>query len=541
MTNVYHLLKTAGIPMVLLAASLGSPLASQAQYTPGNLVVLRVGDGVNSLTAASAATYLDEYTPAGGLQNSIMLNASGTENKLTNSGSSTSEGILTLSADGRYLLTAGYNAEVGTASVNTTSSATVARTVARIDGSRNADISTALPNAYSGGTIRGVASTNGTGFFLSGSNAGVRYATLGATTSSGISTTITNARAVRVYRNRVYFSTGTGTTPGIYVLDLASNTASGQTATSFLPTGSGANSASPYGFVLFDRDPSVPGFDAAYVADDGVGSPTPGIQKWSFDGTTWTMQGLAIGTAYRGLTGTLNPDGSVTLYATTNTSAGGNQLVSVTDASAYNTAPSTLTVTSRATAVPRAAFRGVEFAPGTAVVLPVVLTSFGASRTAGSGVRLHWATASEKNSARFEVQRSLDGHTFATVASVAAAGSSLLPRTYAAVDGPAPAATLYYRLQQIDQDGTTNYSAVVPLAPAAEVQFTPYPNPSRDMVTVAPATATGQLAEVRDLHGRLVHATRLAPDGQLSLAGLAVGTYALLLDGHFRQLLTKTE
>jgi hypothetical protein len=73
------------------------------------------------------------------------------------------------------------------------------------------------------------------------------------------------------------------------------------------------------------------------------------------------------------------------------------------------------------------------------------------------------------------------------------------------------------------------------------VQFAPYPNPRRDMVTVAPATATGQLAEVRDLHGRLVRATRLAPDGQLSLAGLAVGTYALLLDGHFRQLLTKTE
>jgi hypothetical protein len=59
-------------------------------------------------------------------------------------------------------------------------------------------------------------------------------------------------------------------------------------------------------------------------------------------------------------------------------------------------------------------------------------------------------------------------------------------------------------------------------------------------VTVATGAA-GQLAEVRDLHGRLVRATRLAPDGQLSLAGLAAGTYALLLDGHFRQLLTKLD
>jgi len=539
MTNVYQLLSNTSL-MVVLLAGLSNPLASQAQYTPGNLVVLRVGDGINSLTTASAATYLDEYTPAGVLQSSVMLNASGTANKLTNSGSSTSEGILTLSADGRYLLAAGYNAEVGTASVGTTTSAAVARTVARVDAGRNADISTTLPNAYSGGNIRGAASADGSGFFLSGSNAGVRYATMGAATSSSISTTVTNSRAVRVYRNRVYFSTGTGTTPGIYVLDLASNTTSGQTATPFLTTGSGANSASPYGFVLFDRDPNIPGFDAAYVADDGVGSSTPGIQKWAFDGTTWTMQGQPIGSAYRGLTGTLNPDGSVTLYATTNTSAGGNQLVSVTDANAYNAAPSSTTVTTRVTAVPRAALRGVEFAPGTAVVLPVVLTSFGARREAG-GVKLHWATASEKNSARFEVQRSLDGRTFGTVASVEAAGSSQLARTYAAVDEMAPPAALYYRLRQLDQDGTAQYSAVVPVA-AGLPPLRCYPNPTRDGLTVAggPAAA-GHLAEVRDLRGQPVRSVRLAADGQLSLAGLAAGTYALLLDGIFTQLISKAE
>lgn len=540
MTNLYQALFSLSPRQLLLAVGLSSPLAGLAQYTPGNLVVVRVGDGGSSLSTASALTYLEEYTPAGVLQSSIQLNAVGTANKLTNSGSSTSEGILTLSADGRYLLAAGYNAEVGVASVGTTSAATVARTIARVDAGRNVDISTALANAYSGGNIRGATSVDGTSFFLAGSNAGVRYATLGATTSSSISTTITNARAVRVYRNRVYFSTGTGTTPGIYVVDLASNTASGQTATSFLPTGSGASSASPYGFVLLDRDPAVPGFDAAYVADDGVGSPTPGIQKWAFDGTTWTMQGTPIGSAYRGLTGTINPDGSVTLYATSNTSAGGNQLVTVTDVNAYNAAPSTTAVTTRVIAAPREALRGVEFAPGTAVVLPVVLTSFGASRTA-AGVRLHWATAAEKNSARFDVQRSLDGRTFATVASVAAAGSSLLARSYAAVDGTAPVATLYYRLQQVDQDGPAHYSPVVTLAASAELASDAYPNPTHDAVTIGPGQVAGQLAELRDLHGRLVRTTQLATDGRLSLAGLAPGTYALLLNGRFRQLLTKAE
>jgi hypothetical protein len=539
MTNLYKALNVPGAPILLLAIALGSPLASSAQYTPGNLVVLRVGDGSVQLTnnSAAVASYLVEYTPAGALRGTVSLNASGNENKLTNTGNSQGEGMLTLSANGQYLLTAGYNAAAGTAAVASTTAAATPRTVARIDGNQTVDISTALTNTYSGGNIRSAASLDGTTFFLSGSAAGVRYAALGATASSNISTTIASPRVMRVYRNRVYFSTSStsgGAIPGIYALDVPTNTASGQTATSFIPT-SGANGASPYGFILLDRDPNVPGFDAAYVADDGIGSAAGGIQKWSFDGTTWTKRG-SIGSAYRGLTGTVNPNGSVTLYATTNTSAGGNDLVTVTDTSPYNTAPSTTAVSVIATAASNAAFRGVDFAPGTAVVLPVVLTSFGASRTA-AGVRLHWATASEKNSARFEVQRSLDGRTFATVASLPAAGSSQLARTYAAVDEAAPAGALYYRLRQADQDGTAQYSPVVALAAGTGLVAGAYPNPTRDGVTLA----AGQLAEVRDLQGRVVLRATVPTDGRLSLAGLAAGTYLLTLDGTFTRRISKVE
>jgi len=170
----------------------------------------------------------------------------------------------------------------------------------------------------------------------------------------------------------------------------------------------------------------------------------------------------------------------------------------------------------------------------------VVLTSFGASRAA-TGVRLRWATASEQNSARFEVQRSSDGRTFATVMSVVAAGSSQLARSYAAVDEGAPAAALYYRLRQVDLDGRAHYSAVVALAAGVGSPAGAYPNPARDVVTIAGSPVAGQVAEVRDLQGHLVHTAALAADGQLSLAGLAPGTYALLLDGHFYQLLNKVD
>jgi hypothetical protein len=530
MTNLYHTFLAISPRQILLAVGLSCSLAAHAQYTPGNLVVVQVGDGT-SLTSNTFATSLVEYTPAGVLQNTTPLNATGT-NKLTNTGNAPSEGLLTLSADGRFLVTTGYDAVVGTTASASTAAA-VPRSVARINGSRAVDISTVLPDAFSGSNIRGAASVDGSAFWIAGvgSSTGLRYAAAGANTSSSLSTTVANIRAVRIVRNNVYFSTGAGTTPGIYLLGPASNTGTGQTATLLIGTGAGT---SPYSFVLLDRDPTVLGIDAAYIADE-----TTGINKWAFNGSTWTNVG-AITPAVRGLTGTLNPNGSVTLFATTRSSAGNNDLVTITDTNSNTAPPSNTTATSIFKAPTNVALRGVEFAPGTAVVLPVVLTRFGASRTA-AGVQVRWATASEKNSARFDVQRSLDGRTFATVASVPAAGSSLLAHTYAAVDGPAPATALYYRLRQVDQDGTSQYSAVVPLAPASETLFAPYPNPTHDVVTVANSTAAGQLAEVRDLHGRVVRTTRLAADGQLSMAGLAAGTYALLLDGHFRQLLTKLD
>lgn len=530
MTNLYPSFFSAAARQLVLASGLGWPLAGLAQYTPGNLVVVQVGDG-STFTTTTVVTRLVEYSPAGVVQNVLSLNASGPDNKLTNTDNSPSEGMLTLSADGRYLLTAGYNAPVGTAAASA-SSATVARTVARISGGRNVDISTVLPDAFSGNSIRSAASLDGSAYWVAGvgSSTGLRYATAGANVSSGLSTTVNNTRVVRIVRNNVYFSTGAGT-PGIYLLGPASNTGAGQAATLLIGTGAGS---SPYGFVLLDRNPAVAGVDAAYIADENTG-----LGKWAFDGSTWAKVGT-LATNMRGLTGTLNPDGSVALYATTRSSAGSNELVTATDTNPYNAPISSTATTSLFKAPANVALRGVEFAPGTAVVLPVVLSSLSASRTA-SGVRVRWATASELNSARFEVERSLDGRTFATVASVAAAGSAQQARTYAATDEAAPATALYYRLRQVDQDGSARYSAVLPVAAEAGPLAGAYPNPTRDGVTVAAGQLAGQLAEVRDLHGCLVRATTLPVDGRLSLAGLPAGTYALLLAGRFRQLLTKID
>ncbi|GAC1376327.1 MAG: hypothetical protein NVSMB30_21500 [Hymenobacter sp.] len=122
--------------------------------------------------------------------------------------------------------------------------------------------------------------------------------------------------------------------------------------------------------------------------------------------------------------------------------------------------------------------------------LPVELTRFTAERQ-GSGVSVRWNTASEKNSAYFEVQRSPTGREFATVLKVDAHGNSTAPSTYTALDERAPAGLLYYRLRQIDTDGKVAFSPVVTVTTAgAKAEVVLYPNPATSLVSFMATSPT---------------------------------------------------
>jgi hypothetical protein len=139
-------------------------------FTPGNIVVYRVGTGGagTSLLSSGNPIFLDEYTPTGSLVQSVALptSASGTNHRLIASGTATSEGLLTRSTDGQYLLVTGYDAAIPTTSVAGTSSATTPRVVGRIDANANIDTTTALTDFASANNPRGVASTNGSDIWV---------------------------------------------------------------------------------------------------------------------------------------------------------------------------------------------------------------------------------------------------------------------------------------------------------------------------------------------------------------------------------------
>jgi hypothetical protein len=155
--------------------------------------------------------------------------------------------------------------------------------------------------------------------------------------------------------------------------------------------------------------------------------------------------------------------------------------------------------------------------------LPVELTAFTAQRQA-AGVLLKWTTASEKNSARFEVQRSADGKSFGTIASVEAQGQSTQALTYSALDRQAPAGTSYYRLRQVDRDGKASLSPVVAVSEASDVTL--YPNPARaELHLVLPVAARYR---VLNSTGSVVLAGDApAGDATLRVETLPAGLYQL--------------
>src|SRR5262249_7862810 len=153
--------------------------AVAATFTPGDIVVYRVGTGSGSLTNTGNAVFLDEFSPAGALVQSIAIpaTAAGSNKPLIASGTATSEGLLSRSADGRYLVLTGYGTTVGGAtSLSGTTATAVPRVVGRVDSAGAVDTSTALTDFASGNNPRSATSNDGAEFWVAGGAGGVRYA-----------------------------------------------------------------------------------------------------------------------------------------------------------------------------------------------------------------------------------------------------------------------------------------------------------------------------------------------------------------------------
>ena len=169
--------------------------------------------------------------------------------------------------------------------------------------------------------------------------------------------------------------------------------------------------------------------------------------------------------------------------------------------------------------------------------LPVELIRFEARRPAGQPrAELRWATASEKNNLGFEVQRQDDGQTsFRRVGFVPGQGTASTSHEYVFTDPNDFQGLSYYRLKQVDRDGTTTYSpvrSVAGLPAGTPFSLSVYPNPAQTTATIeasGPIPAGLQL-RLYSAEGRLVWAAawgKPSATAPLPVAGLATGVYWL--------------
>ncbi len=91
---------------------------------------------------------------------------------------------------------------------------------------------------------------------------------------------------------------------------------------------------------------------------------------------------------------------------------------------------------------------------------PVELTSFSSEAVTG-GIKLLWTTATETNNSRFDIEMSKDGSNFEVASSVRGAGTSTAVNNYEATVPLSEKGTYYFRLKQIDLDGSFTNSNTI--------------------------------------------------------------------------------
>ncbi len=300
---------------------LGASFNIHAQFTANNLAVAKITNGGNAIADDGAATAANailrqmsimQFNTTTATQTGttvVTLNSSGASPKLTiDQRRIAHEGQMNLSANGQYLVLAGYNSDAGGFATTSPNGRFAEKRIARIDASGSIDLTTSIPtsSAFNNFAVRG-AVMNGNAITVNGSGAtsasGVQSITFGGNTASSF--LAKDCRAIGLFGGNVYSYSAASP----FTIE-----GGGQTTISGLTTDNTQ-------FIFFDVDNAVSwgttGYDLLYVAHRNSG-----INKYYFDAGTsaWVAAGLAnssvqSSTGFQSLTGRIE-GGKPTLYGT---------------------------------------------------------------------------------------------------------------------------------------------------------------------------------------------------------------------------------
>jgi hypothetical protein len=417
---------------LLLSSSLlvGSFASASAQtFQQGNLVVLTYGSPTTNAyvdgnpTALSLLEFSSTIAPSSPLLTfTLPTTTNGNDVGLVGEYGSSSEGNIQLSGDGHYLCMGAYNAAQAASGIGASSNSAngtndpigtpysnnagiplaqstdtdVSRVAVLIDANGKVNSSTTFNNLFSTNNPRSVFSQNGPTLYFSGqgsgtSDQGLYFVQTGTQNQPTEIYDTLDTRFTQVFNGNLYYSIDKkGKSTGIF--EFSGTPTSNATATQITASTSGSANLSPEGYFFANAT-------TLYVADTGVpkngGTSLGGIQKWTFNGSAWSLQytfanpsnfisrssssGASHGeTGFEAITGKV-VNGVISLYAVSYTAgdADPNGLYGIVDTGSgaafteiaaapgiqVTGSPQVLSGTS-----PDYVFKGVSFAPAPPVV-----------------------------------------------------------------------------------------------------------------------------------------------------------------------------
>jgi len=120
-------------------------------------------------------------------------------------------------------------------------------------------------------------------------------------------------------------------------------------------------------------------------------------------------------------------------------------------------------------------------------------------------IYLTWKTAQEQNSSHVSVEKSPNGHSWSTVADMAAAGNRETEHNYSFIDSNGLPDN-YYRIAEYDVDGKMQYSSVVKASCSISdvIRVSPNPTPGRITIDIASQSRSGILIKLFDSKGAMI-------------------------------------
>ena len=155
-------------------------------------------------------------------------------------------------------------------------------------------------------------------------------------------------------------------------------------------------------------------------------------------------------------------------------------------------------------------------------ILPVELISFEANCNTDF-VELNWITVSETNNDYFIVQRSQDATNWKNLSKIQGAGFSSSEKEYEYIDNTQVSGNMYYRLVQVDFDGTKTISNIVNVNCINKFEIpniSIYPNPANDILNFSQA----QTYEILDIQGRVLMQSK-TKQNSVNISELKEGMY----------------